>query len=147
MSTFKVGDEVRCISTNVSRLVIGQEYTVIEIGPALGDRDLLSLSGGYPEDQWYADRFEKVEDENVVAIDKLKEDVIKYARQLVDPEGESGMNCLEDAVIALDAALAPDPWELLKQDKSFCCEENHPGNATDMAAKIEAALVWKQDQS
>jgi len=74
-------------------------------------------------------------------IDKLKEDVIKAARKC---HGYPNDSEITKALDALDAALAPDPWRLLERSRTYIASSY---SHHELAAEIEAALAWKQDQS
>ena len=71
-------------------------------------------------------------------IDELRQRVIDAARawrRTEDDYDEAGD--LVNAIDALDAAEAPDPWGLLREARAHI-----PPCEPDRAARIDAALAW-----
>lgn len=74
---------------------------------------------------------------NDALIAKLKDRVVETALKVIPRESLSPN--LQDAIDDLEAALRPDPWELLAEIHEEL-NEHHV-----LAVKIESALKWREE--
>ena len=75
-------------------------------------------------------------------IDELRQRVIDAARAWRQSEDDyDETDELVNAIDALDAALTPDPWELLRETHSFI---ERGGDCGPLADRIEAAIAWRE---
>jgi len=77
-------------------------------------------------------------------IERLRENVINAARAIkVGGKGYAMADVYQvvDAVDALDAALTPDPWDLLRAAYDWMMSD---APQTNRSSEIEAALEWRE---
>lgn len=78
-------------------------------------------------------------------IDVLRENIIQAARQATREEwkGRSALKPIREAVDAYDAALKPDPWQLLEMTVGYFMGNN--GKQSFDYERVKAALLWRKE--